>query len=114
MPSRDATCAVIAPWDCGVGLGMPVEPDVKRYLPTASGPSQSMAVSTTEVTGVSASLAKASDPSEPSAEMIATPSSGSVANALRNGSIVCTKIALGFTAPKQCFSLAKSEDITEY
>ena len=63
---------------------------------------------------VSASFAKLSEPSEPSAEMIATPSSGSCDSALRNGSIVWTKIAFGFTAPKQCFSLAKSDDITEY
>ena len=85
---------------------MPVEPDVNRYLPTDSGPSRSIAASTAAVAGVSASVANASDPSDPSAEMIATPFSGSVASALRNGSIVWTKIAFGFTTSKQCFSFA--------
>ncbi len=51
---RAAICAVICPWLCGVGFGMPVEPEVNRYLPTESGPSQSIAVSTTDVAGVSA------------------------------------------------------------
>src|SRR5262249_32778591 len=114
MAMAQAICAVIWPWVCGVGLGMPVEPEVNRYLPTESGPSQSIAVSTTEVGSVSASVAKASEPSEPSAEMMETPSSGRIARALRNGSIVWTKIALGFTAPKQCLSLAKSEESVEY
>ena len=92
---------------------MPVEPEVKRYFPTESGPSHSIAVSTVEVGAVSASLAKASEPSDPSAEITETPVRSSAASPLRNGSMVWTKIAFGFTAEKQCFSLAKSVDMVE-
>ena len=61
------------PWLCGVGLGMPVEPEVKRYLPTESGPASPSPCRPPMSRGVSASFAKASEPSEPSAEMTATP-----------------------------------------
>ena len=92
---------------------MPVEPEVNRYLPTESGPSQSIAVSTSDVAGVPARLVYDSESSPPSVEITDTPVRSSAASALRNGSIDCTKIAFGFTAAKQCFSFAKSVDMIE-
>jgi hypothetical protein len=106
------TPAIMA-WVWGTPLGMPVEPEVNRYLATVAGVRLSRLAATSRG-GVAATVSKAIAPS-PVPSAVTSSRSGlrarRVAMALSNNAPDWANTTLGATLSKQCLSLPWSVDI---
>ena len=113
-PSPPAMVADIMPKVCGTPLGMPVEPEVNRYLATVAWPSASRAASTAAVGSVASRSDSGTAPSpSPSAVTNTSPGSTSrrVWKARSNMAPDWAKTTFGRTTAAQWRSLAWSLEI---
>jgi hypothetical protein len=112
-PSWPAITPAIIAWVWGTPLGMPVEPEVNRYLATVAGIRLSR-LAATSLGSVAATVSKATAPS-PAPSAVTSSRSGriarSVAMALSNKTPDWANTTLGATFSKQCLSLPWSVDI---
>src|SRR5580698_4493744 len=93
------------PWDCGTALGMPVEPDVKRYLATVFGPTRSSALSTALVGVVFNNSSRAIESGQWSSAVMKVKFESSAFNVANAGAKLppdCAKMIRGRVVLKQC------------